>query len=185
MAKSLSDKLELSPLALRGLAVLGIIALIFVFDRVSSANAALSAERETLRSELAQLRAIESSDDPDQLVERARVRQSDFEKGFLRAETIGLNEAQFESELISILGRCEAEQVVVDMENRPAEDLAGLVVLEANLRMRGSLLVMARCLNGLDSNEVAMDVDSLRWLSSQQLLLRVRAHALVQPGEAS
>lgn len=182
---SLKDRLpsaELSPLAKRGLMVLGLIIAFFAFDRLTTYNAELDARQRSLQTQLLQLRAIEQSEDPEALLENARASVDDFEAVFFREDTIGLNTAKFQVELVSILEACGAEQIVIDIQTSPAEDIAGLSILDASVRMNADLLTSSRCLDGLNRAAFRMEVDSLRWNIPQQFLVQVRAFALLSQG---
>ena len=179
------NSVEMSPLAKRGLIALGLILAIFAFDRVSTYNADLEARQRSLQTQLLQLRAIEQSENPDALLERARERVDVFEEVFFREETIGLNTAKFQVELVSILEACGADQIVIDIQTSEAETIPTLSILEASVRMNANLLTSSRCLNGLNQAAFRMEVDSLRWNMPQQFLLQVRAFALIPQGAGS
>ncbi|MEL6687290.1 MAG: hypothetical protein AAFP97_06695 [Pseudomonadota bacterium] len=176
--KNLFSSVEISPLAFRGLLALGAILIFLLFDRLSSYNADLQDRQRDLQTQLAQLKTIQNSDDPQAILQAAEERAQAFETRFLAEETTGLNTAQFQVELISILEACGAEQSIVDIVANDAEDVANVQILEANVRMRADLLVTARCLHGLNESAVRMDVASMRWNMPQQLLLQVRAFAV-------
>lgn len=185
---TLKDRLstvEMSPLAKRGLIVLGLIVAFFAFERVSAFNAELEARQRTLQSQLLQLRAIEQSEDPEALLEMTRTRVDAFESVFYQEDTIGLNTAKFQVELVSILETCGADQIVIDIQTSESEEISRLYILDASVRMNAMLLTASRCLDGLNQAESLLDVDSLRWNLPQQLLLQVRAFALIPEGAGS
>lgn len=177
------QSVEMSPLAKRGLLFLALIMAFFAFERVTAYNAQLKSDQRLLQTQLEQLRAIEQSEDPEGLLTTTNDRVDAFEANFFQEETIGLNTAKFQVELLSILQSCGAEQTTIDIQTSEAEDVAGVSILDASVRMRANLLTASRCLDGLNKSSMIMEVDSLRWNMPQQFIVQVRAFALVS-GEA-
>ena len=177
------SSLEISPLALRGLLLLGAILMFLIFERVSAYNSDLQERQRSLQTQLAQLKTIQNSEDPQALLKRAKDQAEVFEAAFLSEETTGLNTAKFQVELVSILEACGAEQTVIDIAANEAEDVANISILEANVRMQGTLITASRCLHGINESSIRMDVASMRWTMPQQFLVQIRGYALM-PSEA-
>jgi hypothetical protein len=177
--------LTLSPLAKRGLTVFALIIAFLMFDNLSRYLEAERAEQDRLQAEYAQLLSIRDSADPAPLNDRAQARLTAFEAEFLSEATPGLNSAAFQSRLIEILSGCGAQQPVLDLDIRPVDNIPGLSRLEADVRARTDVVILADCLNAINQADIKMHVDTLRWTSPVQTLFRVQAFALIsQTAEA-
>lgn len=131
-----------------------------------------------VNNQRAALLSIENAPNVTENIVRINNQIEQIESGFLQEETVGLNNAFFQTLLVQLLNKCELQRLRISTRTEPDSQKVQSGAIIATIQAQDPKRKIMACFSELRTHKKNLEVTRLNWRQRGNIEFDVKAHYL-------